>query len=115
MLDIDNVKGSIIKLRQYFEYVASEDTAYDKTYDPNKGKLHNHCGCVAHVIQKMFGGELMGAKNHIWNRVEDIEYDVTKDDLIPSYNGHKLPERKTINPRFKTFDERVTNQIEEKI
>ena len=42
MLDTDNVKGSIIKLRQYFEYVASEDTAYDKTYDPNKGTLHNH-------------------------------------------------------------------------
>jgi hypothetical protein len=111
---MNDVKESIESLIPYLEYAASEDTAYCDDYRPENGILHNHCGCVAYVIQKMYGGELMGAKNHIWNRIEDIEYDATKDDLIPSYNGHKLPERKTINPRFKIFDERVTNQLHEK-
>ena len=108
------MKEKLNKLMPYLEYAASCETAYGLDYEPRIHPLHNHCGCVAYVIQKMYGGELMGAKNHIWNRIEDIEYDATKDDLIPSYNGHKLPERKTINPRFKIFDERVTNQLHEK-
>ena len=111
MLISYDIKNDIQKLIPYLEYAASEDTAYNAEYEPEKGKLHNHCGCVAYVIQKMFGGELMGAKKHIWNRIEDVEYDATKDDLIPSYNGHVLPERKTINPRFKMFEERVNNQL----
>ena len=115
MLVMNNVKESIESLIPYLEYAASEDTAYCDDYRPENGILHNHCGCVAYVIQSMFGGELIGAKNHIWNRIEDIEYDATRNDLIPSYSGHKLPERKTINPRFKVFEERVKNQMEEEI
>ena len=60
------------KLKQllpYLEYAASPDTAYNE-YDPtdkDQGKLHNHCGCVAYVIQKYFGGSIVSMKGHYWN------------------------------------------------
>lgn len=116
MLTTDtDTKQEIIQLRPYLEYAASEDTAYNDEYDPAIDPLHNHCGCVAYVIQRIFGGELMGAKKHIWNRVEDIEHDATRKNLIPAFNGHKLPDRKTTNPRFITFFERVITQMEVKL
>ncbi len=106
-------KKKIPLLLPYLEYAASEETAYNSEYDPSKGVLHNHCGCIAYVIQTMCGGEQMGARKHIWNRIDGKEYDLTRPDLTPSIRGHKLPDRKTVNHRFKVFYDRVTNKLQE--
>lgn len=103
------MKEKINKLMPYLKYAASCETAYRLDYEPRIHPLHNHCGCVAYVIQKLFGGEQMGAKKHIWNRIDGTEYDVTRNDreYAPVHKGVRLPERKTVNPRFQIFHDRV--------
>ena len=78
--------------RKMFE-VASSVTAYDSThyieaqriarsatapFDTLVGRLEGHCGCVAYVVQKRFGGDIMHGKvpiigSHYWNRIEFTE------------------------------------------
>lgn len=106
------MKDKLKQVVPYLEYVASPDTAY-KEYDPTddkQGKLHNHCGCVAYVIQKYFGGEIVVMKGHYWNKIDGVDYDAThrKLDFMPPYSvSRKVPERKKVNPRFSTFYNRV--------
>lgn len=104
------------------KYCASKDTAYGD-YNPDKhGELHNHCGCVAYVIQQMFGGTIRTGKvegvKHYWNEVDGIEVDLSasqfgKTDIVffPSDNGKDAPVRKTINPRFQLFWDRVQTTL----
>jgi hypothetical protein len=95
----------------YLEYAASQETAYQGEYDPNdsdQGKLHNHCGCVAYVIQRNFGGEIKVCRGHYWNRIDHIEYDLTRRNFCPRYSVSRVsPPRKTLNWRFEKFNDRV--------
>ena len=100
---------------------ASPDTAFGE-YNPTKrGKLHNHCGCVAYSVQKIKGGTIKtgtvcGVK-HYWNFIDGKAYDFTAEqfskdvDHIRSDFGKIAPARKTINPRFKKFFNRLTREI----
>mgnify|MGYP001250401207 CR=1 FL=1 len=110
------VEEKVIKLKTFLEEAASIDTAYGK-YDPTdtrQGKLHNHCGCVAYVIQKMFGGKIVSMKGHYWNKIGGFEFDATLEKLRPRYSVHRAcPERKSVNPRFKKFNERVVTLLHE--
>ena len=103
----------IEQLHPYLEYAAGKDTAhgeYDPS-DPSQGKLHNHCGCVAYVIQKYFGGEIVSMKGHYFNRIDGYEpIDATRKKyrFKPPYSvSRKVPKRKKVNPRFSTFYNRV--------
>ena len=101
-------------LLDHLRYCGSEDTAYGE-YDPkNYGSLHNHCGCVAYVVQQVMGGDIMQGKvcgvSHQWNRVEDIEFDLCAEQFnkkgivfFPQSKGRKAPQRKNTNPRFLKF------------
>jgi hypothetical protein len=104
------------------KYCASADTAYGE-YEPEKyGELHNHCGCVAYVIQQMFGGSIRTGKvhgvKHYWNDIGGMEVDCSasqfgQTDIVffPCENGKDAPTRKTINPRFQKFWDRVQETL----
>ena len=103
-------------LKEAMMNVASHETAY-LTYNPEKSRLHNHCGAVAWVIKQQYGGVLLGGKidgiSHIWNQLPDgTEIDLTScqfggDGYTPLTKGEKLPERTTINPKYKLFAKKL--------
>ena len=94
------MKEKLNKLMSYLGMLL-QDTAYGLDYEPRIHPLHNHCGCVAFVIQKLFGGEQMGAKKHIWNRIDGIEYDVTRNDgNMPPPQRRKTTRKKKVNLGF---------------
>lgn len=110
------VEEKVIKLKASLEEAASIDTAYGE-YDPtdtSQGKLHNHCGCVAYVIQKILGGKIVSMKGHYWNKIGGFEFDATLEELRPRYSVHKVcPKRKSVNPRFQKFYDRVVTLLHE--
>ena len=102
-----------------FKYAASADTAYGD-YDPDKhGPLHNHCGCVAYAVQQLLGGTIKTGKvsgvKHYWNEIGLVEVDLTASqfgqaDIVffpQAERAAYAPTRKTINPRFQLFWDRV--------
>jgi hypothetical protein len=90
--------------------VASEETAYNRHYT---GGLHNHCGPVSFVVQRLLGGHILWGtvhgSRHYWNKLPcGRECDLTScqfggDGLTPVATGTLAPPRKHINPRFSTF------------
>lgn len=97
---------------------ANASTAFGD-YNPQKfGKLHNHCGCVAYAIQKIHGGTIRTGKvcgvKHYWNLIDGRAVDYTAsqfnqpiDHIAPDF-GKDAPTRKTTNPRFKKFWDKLT-------
>lgn len=99
------------------EEVASIDTAYNNEYDPDdimQGKMHNHCGCSAFTIQKLFGGQIVSMKGHYWNKFDDYQFDLTNGELKPRYSVHRAcPPRKSTNERFQKYYNRVVSLLHE--
>ena len=106
-----------------FKYAASADTAYGD-YDPDKhGPLHNHCGCVAYAVQQLLGGKIRTGKvhgvKHYWNEVGLGEIDLSasqfgETDIVffpQAERAAYAPARKTINPRFQLFWDRVQTAL----
>lgn len=118
--DVERAAPGIGRLRRAMVRAAGPDTAHgDGYYDKSlRCKLSGHCGAAAHLVQKRYGGDLVtgkvGADRHIWNRLPDgTEVDLTGsqyggDGFHPVTKGKALPPRKTTNPRFKTFSDRVS-------
>lgn len=104
---------------------ASRETAYDpEKYDKSQCPLIGHCGAVAYVVQKEFGGAILSGRvlgeSHFWNRLPNgDEVDLTaiqfgQQDWSPLVKGRVVPERKTINPRFIKYYEQVKIRIGQK-
>ena len=122
--DIDLLKSKLMSVKSFQEHAASIDTAY-KEYEPTHshfGKLHNHCGCVAYTNQKLFGGKIVSMQRALleyvrWGRVcrpHFHQFDTTTPELRPVYSVHRVcPPRKTINPRFQKFYDRVVSLLHE--
>tara|TARA_B100000886_G_scaffold303110_1_gene233578 strand:- start:19592 stop:19951 length:360 start_codon:yes stop_codon:yes gene_type:complete len=102
-----------------FKYAASADTAYGD-YNPDKhGPLHNHCGCVAYAVQQLLGGKIRTGRvhnvKHYWNEIGLGEIDLSasqfgETDIVffpQAERATYAPARKTINPRFQLFWDRV--------
>jgi len=90
--------------------VAASDTAYDPE-GWSEGGLDEHCGCVAYVVQKRWGGDLLQKGGHIWNRLPcGICVDLTRISLSPKARGRVAKPRKTVNKRFKIFEDRLINK-----
>jgi hypothetical protein len=116
----------ITKLQTFvsaFKYAASADTAYGE-YQPDKfGPLHNHCGCVAYAVQQLLGGKIRTGKvhgvKHYWNEVALGEIDLSasqfgEPDIVffpQAERAAYAPARKTINPRFQLFWDRVQETL----
>ena len=104
-------------LRAAMVAVASEDTAYGKDYAGRADRLALHCGAVSYVVQRRYGGRVLSARvrgeSHLWNRLPGgVEVDLSGsqyggDGWRPLAKGRVEPERKTVNPRFALFEERV--------
>lgn len=106
-------------LRDAMREAASPDTAYEVgEYQPQAhGPLHLHCGPVSYTVQKMYGGDILTARirgvTHFWNLIPgDRPVDLCQEQFGISYllgfhSGKVVPERKTVNPRFKLFFERL--------
>ena len=106
-----------------FKYAASKDTAYGEYKPDQHGPLHGHCGCVAYALQKLAGGHIVTGKvegvKHYWNQIDGIEVDLSasqfgKTDIVffPQAENSKFsPARKTINPRFQLFWDRVQETL----
>jgi hypothetical protein len=75
----------------------------DTVYNPAVSPLHMHCGVVAAMVQRRFGGSVVSCRFsyepmmwdvHIWNRLPDgTEYDLTSDQY-KGFGGdglHPLP------------------------
>jgi hypothetical protein len=89
------------QLRRACLAAASEAFACHPSYSyprpPDESPLAGHCGVVATMIQKMFGGEIVGGKvdgcRHFWNRLPDgREVDLTScqfggDGITPVARG----------------------------
>ena len=119
------IRDKIKELTSYLKFAASKETAYGNEYNPDdedQGVLHNHCGCVAYVIQQMFGGSIRTGKvhgvKHYWNDIGGMEVDCSasqfgQTDIVffPCENGKDAPTRKTINPRFQKFWDRVQETL----
>jgi hypothetical protein len=116
MLDkLQNILGTL-------KYCAGPDTAYGQ-YNPKKfGPLHNHCGCVAYAVQKLLGGTIKTGKvsgvKHYWNEIGLVEVDLTasqfgQTDIVffPCATGRNAPVRKSINPRFQLYWDRVQETL----
>ena len=105
------------------KYCAGPDTAYGDYNPEDHGPLHNHCGCVAFVIQKMFGGSIRTGKvngvTHYWNDFSGIEIDCSasqfgQTDIVffpQASASREVPARKTINKRFQLFWDRVQTTL----
>lgn len=118
--DVERAAPGIGRLRRAMLRAAGPDTAHGDGYHDRslRCKLSGHCGSAAHLVQKRYGGDLLtgkvGSDRHIWNRLPDgTEVDLTGsqyggDGFHPVTKGKALPPRKTTNPRFKTFADRVT-------
>jgi len=103
----------------------AKDQASDITLSISGPPLTGHCGCVSHYIQDVYGGVVLSANvdmrvdmcvkkvRHMWNRLPDgEEVDLTSDQFggngyHPIAIGRKVKPRKTVNPRFELFANRV--------
>ena len=107
-------------LRTCMVKAAGSQTAY-KTYDKNISPLHNHCGCVSYTIQRILGGAILRSKvngiTHYWNKLPNgSEIDLTSDQFggdgyLPVVSGVLAPVRKTVNPRYGLFYQRVVEEL----
>lgn len=92
---------------------ATAATAYDPAaWIP--GTLISQCGPVSFAIQRLRGGDILqGRLNgvpHLWNLLPDgQEIDYTKQG-IPT-DGRWIRQRKTVNPRFKLFWNRLIDVL----
>ena len=117
--EIEKLMVKLNKLKSYMEEVASIDTAYNNEYNPNdiiQGKMHNHSGCSAFTVQKMFGGQIVSMKGHYWNKFDYHQFDLTNanERLKPRYSVHRdCPPRKSTNERFQKFYNRVVSLLHE--
>lgn len=77
----------LVNIRRVAKLVASKETAYKSVYEPETyGNLHNHCGCVADIVQSFAGGELLTGTvkgvYHIWNKLPSgLEVDLTSEQF----------------------------------
>lgn len=106
-----------------FKYAASADTAYGDYKPGQYGPLHNHCGCVAYAVKQLLGGKIRTGKvcgvKHYWNEVGLGEIDLSasqfgETDIVffpQAERASYAPERKTINPRFQLFWDRVQTAL----
>lgn len=113
----------IRKIREACLASAGPDTAY-RFYSTERSKLFGHCGPVSYTVQKLLGGDLLSARlygeTHYWNRLPDgTQIDLTScqfpdgDGFTPVYFcGRKVPPRKTTNPRFIEFYNKVTQLLQ---
>jgi len=103
---------------------ASPETAYDPIgYEHGRtvSPLIEHCGCVAYAVRELFGGHILTGKvhgeTHFWNQLPDgTEVDLSSDQyggdgVTPVGRGRKIPDRKTTNPRFSLFLERIVERF----
>lgn len=121
----ETVAPGISRLHEAMVAAASEDTAFDAArYAANKGKdaLAEHCKAVARVVREKYGGDILTGKvegqTHFWNRLADgTEIDLTSrqfggNGFDPVAKGGKVTkEAKTVNPRFRAFEERVGSSV----
>ncbi len=107
------------RLRKLMLSIVSERTAFNPTLW--RGGMSQHCGPVSYVVQKLFGGAIVGGKigneSHLWNRLEDgREFDLTSDQyggngIDPIIKGRQLRGRKTINSRYIEFEQMLNETI----
>ncbi len=115
-----NLLRELIDLRMAMLAAARPDTAYDvNQYEQRKEKsnLAGHCAAAAHVVQQQFGGDIVAGQVqgelHYWNRLPTgLEVDLTSDQfggdgLNPLIQGRRVAARKSVNPRFVKFAQRV--------
>ena len=105
------------ELRAAMVQAAREDTAYGGGYADRDDPLALHCGPVSYVVQRRYGGSIMGARvqgePHLWNRLPDgTEVDLSGsqyggDGWTPLVKGRTVAPRKGVNPRFALFERRV--------
>lgn len=84
-----NVEIKINNLKNRIKQVASEETA--RPTNSEKWSFNNplwgHCALVAVIFQNKFGGKIMRgiiAENgfsHYWNKLDDKEYDLTREQF----------------------------------
>ena len=114
---LERVAPGLGALRAAMVAVAAEDTAYGQGYAGRGDLLALHCGAVSHVVQRRYGGRVLSGRvrgePHLWNRLPDgTEVDLSGsqyggDGWHPLVKGRVEPVRKTVNPRFARFEERV--------
>lgn len=118
-------------LREAALQVASAETScYPDFYEHRQRKgllkspLDGHCAAMAHLVQGVYGGEIVTGRiegaPHYWNRLPDgTEVDLTScqfggDGYTPLKKGRKVKRGELVNPRFLLFAEMVRRAISNK-
>lgn len=81
------------KFLTIIKQVAARDTSFDPDHWSDNNPLWGHCAIVSLLAQDIFGGDLIKAslnnnskyaylKSHIWNRINDVDEDFTKDQYL---------------------------------
>lgn len=114
----------VIDLLNACKAAAKRDTAYKPLEHlwSSENPLAEHCGAIAHVVQHYYGGEIMSGKDNkgvrwLWNRLPDgkpwhgqeLSLDYVGSNMPPV--ALMMPPRKTVNPRFALFLERVKAEL----
>lgn len=121
-----DARDDLERLRDAMAAVAAADTSYAPAdeYEASGHPLYGHCAAAAYAVQKRFGGDQITGRvdgvRHLWNRLPDgTEVDLTSDQFeggdglhpVPGAKSRKAKPRKTVNRRFKAFDDRITRYM----
>ncbi len=124
------LRAELQRLRAAALRVAAEDTAFDPSayaaaLADGRSRMTGHCNAMAYVVQSHLGGDIVegkiGKERHMWNRLpQGVEVDLTSDQFggdgfTPLARPLRdVPKRKSINPRFRLFRDRVQTELEKR-